>query len=150
MARELNIDEQNTIKNKAKKELERLENLYTNQDIVEKIDNFKNTFLKCEIVYKILLKKYLSDCNNNSFNDEYLVIDARKLGAVLNHFGYNYDSYIMKQLFSGNKKVGEKSVKILRNDLTHKVSQSDSNELTNREEELYGYMNYFLDLIRNA
>lgn len=45
------------LRNKARAELERLESLENDKETIEKVEAFKRKFSRCEIVYKILLKK---------------------------------------------------------------------------------------------
>ena len=51
----LNSDEQRNLLNKAKAELERLEAVYSDEPVREKIEKFKSLFSACEIVYKFIL-----------------------------------------------------------------------------------------------
>lgn len=56
---------------------------------------------------------------------------------------------LLTNLFGCEEKIGMRSAKKLRDALTHSMSQNDIDELNNRSDELYGYMNEFLDKIRN-
>ena len=53
------------LRNKARAELERLESLENDKETIEKVEAFKRKFSRCEIVYKILLKKQQEDTKKN-------------------------------------------------------------------------------------
>jgi len=67
----------------------------------------------------------------------------------LNYAGYDFDKDLLTHLFGAEEKVGSRTVKKLRDSLTHSVNQKAIDELINREEELYGYMDQFLSKIRD-
>ena len=50
--------EQKKLRNKAKKELERLENIQSDKETAELLEAFKTKFNLCETVYKVILEKY--------------------------------------------------------------------------------------------
>ena len=50
--RPLTIEEQSALRDRAKRELERLEAVYSDEVAREKISRFKEKFGGCEIVYK--------------------------------------------------------------------------------------------------
>lgn len=133
-------------RNKAKKELERLENI--SKDVLEEIDEFKDKFLICEKVYKVLLAQYLKD-KNKGVNEQDMKIHMNQVKSALRKAGYDFDDQILSKLFSSNDTAGERSVKKIRDRLTHSMQENDIKEFKYRKEELYEYMNYFLDKIRN-
>lgn len=100
----------------------------------------------CESVYKIILKKHQNDINKTK--DEDLKILIVQVKPALSYAGYPYDDNLFKKLFSTNKIVGERTVKRIRDELTHNLNQSAINELMEREDELFGYMDSFLEMIR--
>ena len=135
------------IKNKAENELQRLEELFENEDTTQKIDNLKDKFSICEIVYKIILKDYLKSKNEDT---KKLVINMTQAKAALKYAGYIFDSEIVGKVFGSQKAVGSRSVKIIRDELNHTLKQSAVTELINRYDELIGYMDSFLDMIRQG
>ena len=68
---------------------------------------------------------------------------------ALSYAGLPYNQNLMKNLFSSDRTVGKRTVKSLRDALTHELPKSAVQELKDREEEMYGYMDSFLNLIRN-
>ena len=56
----LSAEDQLALRNKAKAELDRLEGTLSNEKIKKKIDDFKDKFSVCEIVYKVVLEDLTS------------------------------------------------------------------------------------------
>ena len=54
----LSAEEQLALRNKAKAELERLEGTLADEKLKKKIDDFKDKFSVCEIVYKVVLEDH--------------------------------------------------------------------------------------------
>lgn len=136
------------LRNKAKSELERIEKIYANQSSRKLIDEFKNKFLMCERTYKIILKEH-QRYKGNDIADKNLKISMTQAPHALNFAGYNFNKDLLTRLFSSEDHVGRKSAKTIRNALTHNPNNSDVEELETRKEELFKYMNEFLEKIRS-
>ena len=147
MRKELTVIDKLKLQNAAKAELERLETIANDESTSQKIDDFKRKFIICESVYKILLKKHQNDIKKTK--NENLRIMIKQVKPALDYAGYPYDDNLFEKLFSTNRKVGERTIKSIRDALTHNLSQSAINELIDCEDELYGYMNQFLNMIRS-
>lgn len=145
-ARPLTIEEQSALREKAKRELERLETVYADEATRERIIRFKEKFGVCEIVYKVVFADY--EFNRTGKHKEYLKIDMSQAPSALSYAGYDFDRALLTNLFGGEKRIGRRSVKKLRDALTHAVKQNAIDELLAREVELYGYMDQFLTKIR--
>ena len=143
----LSKGEQLALRNKAKTELERLETLFEDKEIKKMVNDFKERFSICEIVYKVILEEHQFNKTGKHF--ERLKVNMVQAPHALKFAGYDYDNTLLTQLFGGEKRIGRRSVKILRDALTHSVDISAVTELQNRERELYGYMDAFLDKIRS-
>lgn len=142
------INIQKKLHNKAQKELLRLDAIDTRL-----ADRFKNDFLKCEIVYKIYLKKYIE--NNKSGKDAekknkdaQLTIRMDQVERVLKYAGFTFEKSFLEKIFGAEEHVNKRSAKVIRNELTHKMSKSALDELNNREIEIFTYMDKFLSVIR--
>ena len=66
----------------------------------------------------------------------------------MSYAGYDFDRALLTKLFGGEERIGRRSVKKLRDALTHVMKQNAIDELLTREEELYSYMDQFLTKIR--
>ena len=132
---------------KVQAELQRLEELFENEDVTQKIDTLKDKFSICEIVYKIILKDYLKSKNEDT---KKLVINMTQAKAALKYAGYIFDSEIVGKVFGSQKAVGSRSVKIIRDELNHTLKQIVVKELIDRYDELIGYMDSFLNMIRQG
>ena len=145
----LTSEEQLSLRNNAKSEWIRLRDLQADEDALKRIERFKTRFGFCETVYKVLLDEYL-------YRKEGKRIDPREMGVTmlqapyaLNYAGYDYDRNLLSKLFSSNDTVGKRSAKMIRNHLTHGMKQSAVDEFLAREQELYGYMDTFLEKIES-
>ena len=147
MAKILKEKEQLVLRNKAKAELERLETELSDLETKKMIDNYKEKFSLCEIVYKIIFYEY--QFKKTGDHPKRMQINMTQVPHALNFVGYTYDKNLLTNLFGGEKKVGKRTVKKLRDALTHSMSKSAVEELRSREQELHGYMDEFLNVIKN-
>lgn len=145
ISKSLSDSEKLALRNKAKAECERLKSISAKD--WEIVEGFKNQFAICEIVYKIVLRDHQSRLHSR--NNNYLTIDMRQVPFALKYAGYDFDNELLTNLFGSGESIGKRSVKKLRDALTHSIKDRDIEELKNREQELYGYMNSFLDKIQN-
>ena len=142
----LSSEEQHALREKAKSELERLETVYADNQMREKIHTFKEKFGICEIVYKVVLDDH--QFNKTGKHPERMKVDMTQVPHALSYAGYDFDRTLLTHLFGAEEKVGSRSVKKLRDTLTHSLNQKAVDELADREEELHGYMDQFLEKIR--
>ncbi|MCI8396417.1 MAG: hypothetical protein HFJ52_01665 [Clostridia bacterium] len=142
---ELSEGEKFALRNQAKAELERIEKVFNDENTKILIDNFKNTFLLCEATYKVILAEH-QKCKGKTVTR--LLVSMKQAPYALNFAGYDFEKDLLRKLFSAENHVGKKSVKKIRDSLTHKLDHDTINELLVRKEELFGYMNEFLVKIR--
>lgn len=143
----LSPEDKLTLRNKAKNELLRLENLIADKDTKQMIDDFKEKFGICEIVYKVILEDH--QFNKTGKHETYLKVDMTQVPHALTYAGYTFDRNLLTKLFGGCDKKNSRTVKKLRDALTHSMNGEAVEELRNRNAELHGYMDQFLDTIRN-
>lgn len=141
----LTPEKQLALRNKAKLELIRLNDVIKDNNTKQLIDNFKDKFSVCEIVYKIILDDH--QYNKTGKHPEKMYLTMNQVPFALDYAGYNFEKLLLTKLFGTNEKVGQRSVKSLRNALTHNLSQSSVDELKNRYNELNEYMDLFLEKI---
>ena len=144
---QLTFEQKLVLRNKAKDELLRLEAVYSDEETRDKINRFKEKFGICEIVYKVVLEEHQFNKTGKHF--ERLRVDMTQAPYALNYAGYDFDKDLLTHLFGAEKRIGSRSVKTLRDSLTHSVNQKAIDELLNREDELYWYMDQFLSKIRS-
>lgn len=147
MAKILTEEEQLILRNKAKAELERLETELSDLETKKMIDNYKEKFSLCEIVYKIIFDEH--QFKKTGEHPQRMQIKMTQVPHALNFAGYTYDKHLLTNLFGGEDRVGRRTVKKLRDALTHSMSKSAVEELRSREQELHGYMDEFLNVIKN-
>lgn len=147
MAKLLTEEEQLVLRNKAKAELERLETELSDLETKKMIDNYKEKFSLCEIVYKIIFEEH--QFKKTGEHPQRMQIKMTQVPHALKFAGYTYDKNLLTNLFGGEDRVGKRTVKKLRDALTHSMSKSSVEELRSREQELHGYMDEFLNVIKN-
>ncbi len=138
-------EKQIELRNRAKNELERIERILKNEENKMLIENFKNTFLMCESTYKIILAEHQKYKGKGKSR---LIISMSQAPYALEFAGYDFEKDLLTKLFGAETRAGMKSVKKIRDSLTHKLDNNTVEELSTRKEELFGYMNEFLEKIR--
>ena len=139
--------EQLTLRNKAKAEYERLANLYSDKETMAEIESFKNKFEMCECTYKVILEEHQFRKTGKHFDR--LTISMKQAPHALTYAGYDFDSILLTKLFGAEERIGRRSVKKLRDALSHRADQAAVQELMTRNAELHQYMDTFLDKICN-
>ena len=139
--------EQLALRNRAKTELERLDGILLDKDLKILVDDFKDKFSVCEIVYKVILEDH--QYNKYGIHKDRLQVSMKEAPYVLTYEGYDFDKKLLSHLFGSEEHIGKRSVKKLRDSLTHSMNKSAVDELIKRNGELNGYMENFLKKIRN-
>lgn len=143
--KKLSNDEQLALRKCAKAELLRLEQVFNDQDTTELLNKFKNRFNICESVYKVVLAEHQKQKNKNT---SHLQVNMSQAPHALCFAGYSFKKDDLNELFGHSSKKG-KTVKKLRDAVTHGIDPKAVNEIILRKEELFGYMDSFLSTIRN-
>ena len=136
--------EKKKLREKAKKKIEQLKQILNNEDTAILLNDFKNKFNICETAYKVILAKYQQSTGKRKNNK----IIFNQVCPALRFAGYNFDEELLKNLF-GSKSEKGKTVKKLRDDVTHGIDQKAVNEISARRKELFTYMDTFLDVIES-
>lgn len=144
-SKELSNEEQLNLRNSARAELERLEAIQANANIMQLLDRFKAKFNICETVYKVILSEHQKKKGNIA--KKHLTLDMRQVPHALAFAGYHFDKELLTELFGAKSSKG-KTLKKLRDSVTHGLDELTINEIVQRNEELFGYMDDFLNVIR--
>ena len=142
-------EEKKKLRDSAKAELERLEAICSNEEVTQLLNDFKGKYNLCESVYKVVLVKYQKTKGRKP--KEYLAVDGRQVEAALKFAGYNFDKALLTEIFGAKSQKGKTvhTVKKLRDAVTHSIDSKAVQEITDRKQELFGYMDAFLSGIRN-
>ena len=136
------------LRSKAKLEIERMEKIFNDVTTLQLLDTFKNQFNICESAYKIILLEH-QKAKGNIADLKSLKLDMRQVPFALKFAGYTFDNNLLNELFGFKSKIkGCKTVKILRDSITHGISDKCVDEIKERKEELFGYMNSFLNSLK--
>ncbi|MCD7812329.1 MAG: hypothetical protein LUG91_10915 [Ruminococcus sp.] len=144
--RKLSEDEKRQLRDKAKNEILRLEKCLQNEELSKVIDAFKNRFNICESAYKVILAKHQASKGKPPSN--ILKIDMRQVPNVLKFAGYEFDNQLLTNLFGRKTTSNGHTAKILRNEITHGIDERAVNEIMARKDELFGYMDEFIQIIK--
>lgn len=142
----LSAQQQKDLREKAKKECLRLDAIRADAEKENLINAFKSKFTACEIVYKVILKEHQL-CKTKKLPD-HLLVDMKQAPYALSFAGYRFDKSLLSELFGGRDTPGNRSVKKLRDALTHSLNDNAIEELQRRNIEVNSYMDQFLDTIR--
>lgn len=142
-----NEEQQKLLRLAAKKELIRMETILKDVETVSLLDSFKAKYNLCETVYKVVLCKH-QEANKKTVNIEHLCVDMRQVPYALDFAGYKFEKELLNNLFGSKSKKGT-TVKKLRDKVTHGLDQKAIAEIKRRKEELFGYMDSFLDAMKN-
>lgn len=138
-------DEQKQLREIAKAKLLRLKQRYTDMVDTQTIDNFKKKFKICEDIYKIFWCEHQKAIGNDT--DKGLKIDMRQVPNALIFAGYTFERNLLNNLFKASPTEDGKTVKILYEAITLKTNKKAEKEILKRKEELFGYMDTFLNII---
>ena len=137
--RNLTEQEKIELRNKTKLEVWRIEKVFNDLETLQLIDLFKDKFNICESAYKIVLEEHQT-AKGKVVNKERLKLDMRQVPDALNFAGYTFDANLLNELFgSKSKNNGCTTVKVLRDSITHGISDKCVDEIKKRKEELFGY-----------
>ena len=107
----------------------------------EMIDSFLEKYFQCELVCVEMIKDYRTDKKDD---DKDIKIIVQTIKSAMNHIGIHVDDLLLNNLFSSNKKSGQRSAKKLRDGIVHELSKEAIREVINRYYELNTYMDEFL------
>lgn len=138
--------EKQILRNNAKTELERLEACLSDQGTVQLLDMFKNKFNICESVYKVILAEHQKRKGKPA--SAYLKVYMTQVPYALDFAGYTFERTLLNELFGSSSPKG-KTVKKLRDEITHGINEKAVKEIVTRKDELFSYMDEFLAGIRS-
>ena len=96
-----------------------MSSIFNNPNTKQEIDNFKERFLICEVVYKIILKEYTY--RKTGIRLDRLKVNMKQAPSALKFVGYDFDKDLLAKLFGSDGQVGKRSVKKLRDALLIKL-----------------------------
>lgn len=138
---------QKALRLSAKAELERLEAIYADKEVDQLLNEFRGKYNICEAVYKVVLAEHQKAKGRK--NTDYLKVTMSQVPYALNFAGYGFDKALLGEIFGASSKKG-KTVKKLRDAVSHGIDSNAVQEISSRKEELFGYMDTFLSEIRIA
>ena len=110
---------------------------------------FIKNFIICETCYKIILDRYLKLKKKKTTLPENMKIHLTQVTAALSYCGFDFDAHIIESIFKSKTKRGQNSAKILRNGIVHNLQIEDIKEVILRKDELFTYMNTFINGVMN-
>lgn len=142
-------EEKKKLRDSAKAELERLEAIYSNEEVTQLLDDFRGKYNLCESVYKVILAEHQKVKGHEE--TDYLKVTMQQVPHALKFAGYGFDKALLTEIFGAKSQKGKTvhTIKKLRDAVTHGIASEAVQEITDRKEELFGYMDAFLSGIRD-
>ena len=140
-------EEQTKLRSQAKKELERLEKIISDEETTELLDRYKNKFNLCESVYKVVLREHQMKTKGEV--PIHLKITMTQVPYAMIFAGYDIDKELLNRLFGAKCNEGQ-TAKKLRDAVTHGLDQKAINEIKIRQNQLFNDMDLFLKIIKAA
>ncbi|MDE6967360.1 MAG: hypothetical protein K2P12_01765 [Clostridia bacterium] len=140
------LNAQKNLRATTKRTLLGMETFINDNETVKLLDRFKNKFNICETIYKTVLRKYLA--NKEHKKEDEKKIKMNQVPAALRYAGYEFDRNLLNEIFGSESTKGQ-TIKILRNNITHGINKKDVEEIKRRKNELFEYMDNFIETIRN-
>ncbi len=142
-------EEKKKLRDSAKAELERLEAIYSDEEVTKLLDDFREKYNLCESVYKVILAEHQKVKGHKE--TDYLKVTMQQVPHALKFAGYGFDKALLTEIFGAKSQKGKTvhTVKKLRDAVTHGIAIEAVQEITDRKEELFGYMDAFLSEIRD-
>lgn len=142
-------EDKKKLRDSAKAELERLEAIYSDEEVTKLLDDFKGKYNLCESVYKVILAEHQKVKGHKE--TDYLKVTMQQVPHALKFAGYGFDKALLTEIFGAKSQKGKTvhTVKKLRDAVTHGIASKAVQEITDRKEELFGYMDAFLSGVRD-
>lgn len=142
-------EDKKKLRDSAKAELERLEAIYSDEEVTKLLDDFKGKYNLCESVYKVILAEHQKVKGRKE--TDYLKVTMQQVPYALKFAGYGFDKALLTEIFGAKsqKRKTVNTVKKLRDAVTHSIDSKAVQEITDRKQELFGYMDAFLSGIRD-
>ena len=142
-------EEKKKLRDSAKAELERLEAIYSDEEVTKLLDDFREKYNLCESVYKVILAEHQKVKGHKE--TDYLKVTMQQVPHALKFAGYGFDKALLTEIFGAKSQKGKTvhTVKKLRDAVTHGIASKAVQEITDRKGELFGYMYAFLSGVRD-
>ena len=137
--------QQRKLRDSAKLEIERLEAIIKDAETIQLLDYFKAKYNICETAYKIILREHQKHKGKTGIG--YLTVTMTQVPFALDFAGYDFEKTLLTDIFGAKSDKGT-TVKKLRDAVTHGIDENAVKEIKNRKDELFGYMDSFLESIK--
>lgn len=123
------------------KDVEKAEQILNNPQYTQAIIDFLSKFVVCEIACKAIL------AGAGMKNDK---LNIKSIKSAVKKLNYNIEDAVLGAIFGykGFRRRGSRSAKILRNGIAHSLAENDIKEVIERKEDLFKYMDTFLDVVK--
>ena len=99
--------------------------------------------MKCELACKLIIMEY-NAAKKKTISYKDVKMQIQVIIAACRHVGLSISNDVLYRLFSSSEKRGQRSAKILRNDIVHSLSINDIKEVDSRFMALDSDMDVFL------
>lgn len=121
------------------KDVEKAELILNNPQYTQAIIDFLSKFVVCEIACKAIL------AGAGMKNDK---LNMKSIKSAVKKLNYGIEYAVLRSIFGSYKIRGSKSAKKLRDGIAHSLAENDIKEVIERKEDLFKYMDTFLDVVK--
>ena len=124
--------------------------IFDKGNYVEPKYSFLEKYIKCEIICKQIIKKYL-DLIGEEYEEETIPCSLNDIKRAISCYEINFNSpKLLTRLWSKNDKKGEKAIRVLRNKIVHELNESSLVEVIERKKKLHDDMDLFINTILDS
>lgn len=111
------------------------------------ISIFLEKYSKCEVVCRYCIRNFSSVVGDD---EEVIDMDLKTIKSALSEMGYKFeDEKLLTKIWGKNSKRNQSSCRFLRNKISHELMKRALNEVVERKDELFSYMDEFIENIIN-
>ena len=100
-------EEKKKLRDSAKAELERLEAIYSDEEVTKLLDDFREKYNLCESVYKVILAEHQKVKGHKE--TDYLKVTMQQVPHALKFAGYGFDKALLTEIFGAKFPKGKNS-----------------------------------------
>lgn len=144
-----NKNRQKKSQQKAKRAINKIKLLLSNNIIKIRKNDFLEQFMLCETACKIIIQDYYKE-KGKQVKEKDIKLHMGTIKSAMKYAGYCIDEKLLATIFKSNTQRGNKSCKELRDSIAHGMHIEDIKEVADRYYLLSSKMQQFLEYICDA
>lgn len=116
----------------------------------EIIGSFLEKYSKCEVLCRPIIRDYLRSIGEYEDNED-IGMELQLIKDALSDAGFIFDdSKLLTRIWGKSKAKGSSSCRFLRNKISHELMERALHEAVEREDELIGDMDKFIEVLTSS